>query len=127
MDTKKTLRSFGLIVGGIFLLIALSALVVGKPVRAWALYPALPLLGLAMVAPGALHWPFRGWMFLGGVLGWVNTRIILGFTFYLIVTPIGALMRVIRGDLLNCRFLKGASSYQVKRAPRLSNHYERMF
>ena len=51
------------------------------------------LLILYFVAPLALYYPYRIWMAVASVLGWINTRIILGLVFYLLILPIGILMR----------------------------------
>ena len=95
--TPKQLRSFGLMVGGIFGAIALWPLVVrGEDIRLWALLLAVCLIVPAAVFPLSLAWPYKGWMLIGLVLAWINTRIILGVVFYLVVTPIG----LFRGKIL---------------------------
>ncbi len=37
---------------------------------------------------------WRGWLALGAVLGWVNTRILLLVVFFLILTPLALARRV---------------------------------
>ncbi len=86
----KQLRSFGLLVGGIFLVIGLWPLVFrGEPFRVWACVLACVLILPALVWPRSLGPIYRGWMAIGAVLGWINTRIILSLIFYVIFTPIG--------------------------------------
>ena len=64
-------------------LIALWPLIVrADDPRWWAAVVAGCLLLPAAVFPRSLTWIFKGWMSLGHVLGWINTRIILGFIFY---------------------------------------------
>jgi len=53
----------------------------------------------AAVAPALLGPVERGWLTLGGWLAWVNTRIILTGVFYLVVTPVGVVMRRFRDPL----------------------------
>src|SRR5205809_1737704 len=73
---RKSLRHFGLIVGGIFGLIGLGPAVArGQGLRSWALGLALALVVPALVAPAVLAPAHRVWMALGDALGWVNTRI----------------------------------------------------
>jgi hypothetical protein len=130
---KRSLRAereFGLIVGGIFLLLRLWWLYRGKfPGVSHITLPlgaALILLGL--VFPKALVWPNRAWMALAEGLSFVTTRIILAFVFFAIVTPIGVFKRWFGWDPLHRR--AGASdSYwrpysDRQRDPR---HYEKMF
>ncbi len=64
--------------------------------KLWLVPILLILLLLAAVAPSLLHPVYRGWMRVGEVLGWINTRIILTLVFFLVVTPIGLLMRLFR-------------------------------
>ena len=47
-----------------------------------------------LVAPRLLTPIYRAWMRLAEVLGWINTRILLTLIFYLVVTPIGVVMRL---------------------------------
>src|SRR6267378_4244216 len=91
---KKSLRAereFGLIVGGVLLLLSSWWLYRGKFASVShvtiLIGPALILLGLAW--PGALVWPNKGWMAFAEALSFVTTRIILAFIFFGIVTPIG--------------------------------------
>ena len=72
---------------------------------------------------------YKIWMGLAFCLGWVNTRIILMLVYYLVVTPIGLMMRLFRKDILNLRLEKGAQTYWLKREVRNSakESYERIF
>jgi hypothetical protein len=45
------------------------------------------------IYPLALYYPYRIWMAIATVLAWVNTRIILGLAFYLLILPTGLVMR----------------------------------
>ncbi len=93
---RRTLTSFALIVSAALLVIAALQWRRGAP--QWVLVTlaaiaALLLLGAA-VAPSLLRPVYRGWMRVGEVLAWVNTRIILTLVFFLVVTPIGQVMRL---------------------------------
>src|SRR5262245_65247531 len=97
--TSKQLRSFGFTVGGIFAVIALWPLIVrSEDPRWWAMVVAGCLLVPGVVFPRSLVWVYRGWMAVGHIMGWINTRIILGFVLCLIVIPIGMLGRCVGGD-----------------------------
>ena len=86
---KKELRNFGLLVGGVFSVIGFWPMVFrGEPLRLWAIIAGSLLIlfgGLAPTWLGPIH---QGWMWIGHVLGWINTRIILGVIFYGLITPI---------------------------------------
>lgn len=65
----------------------------GFPWQLWPLVISTVLLALYVLKPTLLYYPYRFWMTVGGVLGWINTRIILGVSFYLLIAPIGMVMR----------------------------------
>jgi hypothetical protein len=125
---QKELRSFGLIVGGIFAAIALWPVVVRSAApRWWALIVAGLLILPALVYPAALFWPHKGWMFLGHILGWINTRIILGLVFYAIVTPIGIFRRMLGKDPMGRQIRPDLDTYRVKRDPRPPTHLTKQY
>src|SRR5262244_2662150 len=128
MSDTKHLRSFGLIVGGIFALIGLWPLVWrGQPLRLWSLILGGLLMALALAWPRSLTQIYRLWMTAGEVLGWINTRIILGVLFYLLFTPLGLLMRLRGKDPMRRTLTPEAESYRVMRQPRPSSHMRHQF
>ena len=50
---------------------------------------------LAFAVPKLLYWPSRAWLAFAAVMGWLNTRLILALLFYLILTPLGLLLRLL--------------------------------
>lgn len=126
--TKKTLRQFGLMVGGIFLLIGLWPFVWRQEaVRIWAVVPGSLLVVAGLMMPGILKHVYQGWMWVGHVMGWVNTRIILGVLFYGVVTPMGLVMRLTGRDPMRREFEPEAQTYRVVRQPRPASHMKNMF
>ena len=124
----KQLRSFGLIVGGIFAFLALWPLVWrGEPPRYWMLALAALLIVLGLAWPRGLKHPYRAWMALGLVLGWINTRIILGFVFYTIITPMALIMRLRKRDPMRRTLDLEAETYRVVCQPRPRTHMLRQF
>ena len=126
--SRRQLRQFGFLVGGGFAVLG---------VLPWVLRRGLPrpiLLGLAavlatagLVWPEGLRYPHRGWMAIGHALGWVNTRILLGVVFYLVVTPIGAVARLFGRDPMRRRFDPRAQSYRQDREARPATHMRQPF
>ncbi|HJT21822.1 MAG TPA: SxtJ family membrane protein [Nitrospira sp.] len=126
--TNKTLRQFGLMVGGIFLLIGLWPFVWRQePVRLWAVAIGGVLVLAGALMPQMLRHIYRGWMFVGHVLGWINTRIILGILFYGIVTPMAIVMKWMGRDPMRRGFDPEAQTYRVVRQPRPATHMRHMF
>lgn len=130
---KRSLRAereFGLIVGGVFLLLSAWWIYRGKfqsvSQVTLPLGAVLVLLGLAF--PRALVYPNKAWMALAEVLAFVSTRVILAIVYFLIVTPIGFVKRLFGWDPLNRRAPKNESYWRPysdrQRNPR---HYEKMF
>jgi Saxitoxin biosynthesis operon protein SxtJ len=126
--TNKQLRSFGFTVGGIFALIASWPLIVrAEDPRWWAVAAAGCLLLPALVFPKSLAWIYKRWMALGHALGWINTRIILGFIFYVIVTPIGIFRRWLGKDPMGRRLRPDLDSYRVIRKSRPASHLTKQY
>jgi hypothetical protein len=124
----KQLRSFGLMVGGIFAAIAVWPLMIrGEEARWWGLILAAFLILPAAIFPAALAWPYKGWMWIGHVLGWINTRIILGFIFYFIVTPIGIFRRWIGKDPMGRKLGADLDSYRILVKPRPASHLKQQY
>ena len=126
--TKKTLRQFGLMVGGIFLFIGLWPLVWRQEaMRIWVVVPGALLAAAGLVMPGVLKHVYRGWMWVGHVMGWVNTRIILGILFYGMVTPMGLFMKLTGRDPMRRAFEPDAKTYRMACQPRPASHMKNMF
>ena len=112
------LREFGLLIGTVFpvLLGWLLPALHGHPFREWTLWVGLPALALGIAWPRGLAWPYRGWMALGHGLGWINSHLILGLVYVLVLQPIALLMRCLGHDPLRRRRDSAAASYREVRA-----------
>ena len=62
-----------------------------------------PSIILAFTKPILLLYPYRAWMKLGHILGWVNSRIILGLVFLIVLQPIAFIMRILGHDPLRTK------------------------
>lgn len=93
---RRAITSFAMIVSTALLVIALYQRWRGA--KPWVVVTLISIAAvlsvLSVVAPSLLRPVYRGWMRFGEVLGWINTRIILTLVFFLVVTPIGLLMRL---------------------------------
>ena len=114
--SKKQLREFGLLIGiGFPILIGwLLPSLFGHEFRAWTLWVGIPGLILGFIAPRLLHYPYKGWMTLGHALGWINSHIILGLVFIVVLQPIAYIMRLTGYDPLRRR-RKGGETYRENR------------
>ena len=114
--SKKQLREFGLLIGfGFPLLVGwFIPKVTGHGFRIWTLW--IGLLGLlpGITFPRLLYYPYKLWIKFGLTLGWINSRIILGLVFIIVVIPISFLMRLSGYDPLRIR-KKREKSYRENR------------
>ena len=103
--SKKQLREFGLLIGfGFPILIGwLIPLVFGHQFRTWTLWIGVPGLLIGLIAPRLLYYPYKVWMALGHVLGWINSHIILGLVFIFVLQPIAYIMRLTGYDPLRTK------------------------
>ena len=111
--SKKTLRDFGLLVGITFpiLIGIILPLLTGHSIRIWTIFFSFPLIFLALFSPIMLYYPYKIWMKIGSILGYINSRIILGAVFLFILQPIALIMKLFKYDPLRLR--KGnLSSYR---------------
>jgi hypothetical protein len=128
INAAKELRTFGFLVGGIFLVIGLWPLVLrGEELRLWAVCLGGGLVGLGGACPRLLKPVYAVWMKLGHVLGWVNTRLLLGIVFFGLVTPMGLMMRLLGRDAMRRGFAADSSTYRIIRHPRPRTHMKHQF
>jgi Saxitoxin biosynthesis operon protein SxtJ len=126
--TTKDLRQFGLLVGGVFTVIGLWPLVFrGESPRLWAMILGSLLIVLGGIAPQSLKQVQGGWMKVGHVLGAINTKIILGIIYYLLITPMGLVMRLMGKDPMHRAATRGTDTYRIVRVPRPRDHMRNQF
>jgi hypothetical protein len=112
--SPRELRKFGAVLAvalvAVFVLLLPWLFDRGRPTWPW--WAAGALLAPALLYPRALAPLHRTWMAVGHVLGIVNSKIVLGALFFLVIVPLGALLRL-AGRSPIARSDKGAASYRV--------------
>ena len=125
----QELRKFGLVFG------AIVAVLFGLFLPwvfdfAWPVWPWI-VSGIscswALVHPDSLIFIYRIWMKFGHVMGWINTRIILGIMFYVIFFPAGVLMRLVAKDPMARKLDAETKSYRIESEVPEKNHIERPY
>ena len=114
--SKKQLKEFGYLIGFAFPLLIgwLIPFFSGHTFRLWTLFIGIPGLTFAIISPQLLYYPYRGWMTLGLILGWLNSRVILGLIFIFVLQPISYTMHLFGYDPLRKK-RKGKDTYKEKR------------
>jgi hypothetical protein len=126
---KKEVRSFGLLFAVLCALAGAYMAWRGKP-AAWVVFTLSGLFLLTgLFLPRVLGPVYRAWMRFAALLAWFNTRLLLSLFFYLMLTPLGLLMRVFGKDLLHQRVDRTVGTYWIKRDVRGKSKqtYEHLF
>jgi len=126
---RRGLREFGLMMAG-FLATIFGVIIPllrrhESPSWIWAI--ALFFVTFALVAPNLLNPIYHVWMRFGLAWGWVETRIILGMVFYIMMLPMGLVMRLLGNDPMQRALQKREASYRIPSKLRTKESLERPF
>ena len=108
-------RSFGLVFFVVFLIVALWPLKYETDIRLWAIILSLVFLVLGVLNSKFLSPLNKLWFKFGILLGSIASPIVMGAVFFVVVTPIGVIMRFLGKDLLKKDKVKNVSTYWIKR------------
>ena len=111
-------RSFGIVFFIVFLLITLYPLINSGEIRIWSAVIALIFLVLGILNSNILSPLNKLWFKFGIFLGKIISPIIMGIIFFLVVTPIGLIMRLIGKDVLNLKYSNHKSYWIEKTGPK---------
>ncbi|MGB0681352.1 MAG: SxtJ family membrane protein [Magnetovibrionaceae bacterium] len=110
-------KSFGIVFAVVFVIIGLLPLISGGAPRIWSLSLAAAFLILGFFMPKALTPLNILWFKFGLLLHKIINPLIMGLLFFLTVTPIGLIMRLLGKRPLNLPFEPEAETYWIKRDP----------
>ena len=111
-------KSFGIVFSIVFVLISLYPLLYGDSIRIWFLAISLAFLILGLVNSKILTPLNKAWFKFGIFLGKIVSPIIMGIIFFLVVSPIGFIMRILGKDVLNLKFNANKSYWIEKTGPK---------
>ncbi|MFH1798492.1 MAG: SxtJ family membrane protein [Candidatus Omnitrophota bacterium] len=112
---NKDLRQFGIVLGVILAIFGGIHLIKGHAAaRVWFFSGSVAILLCAVFMPRFLKPVYICFTKIAKIIGWVNTRIILILVYYLILTPIGIVLRMIGKDPLTRKIDKNAETYWIK-------------
>lgn len=100
--SPKTLRKTGLV-----FCVSLATLAALGCCKGWWNWPSFAVAAavgaLAWLRPAWLLLPYNGWMLLALSMGWMVSRLLLTLIYFLVVTPIGLIMRAMGNDPLDIK------------------------
>ena len=111
-------KSFGIVFFIVFLLIGVYPLLKGSDLRIWSLIISFIFLVLGLINSKILTPLNRLWFKFGLLLGKFISPIIMGIIFFIVVTPIGIIMRLFNKYLLNLKFNKKETYWIDKKGPK---------
>ena len=118
MQNKSSNKSFGIVFFIVFLLIGIYPLLNQEDVRIWSLVISSIFLILGLLDSKILYPLNKIWFKFGIVLGKIVSPLVMGIIFFIVVTPIGLLMKLLKKDLLNLKFNKHNSYWVEKNEPK---------
>ena len=111
---KSSNKSFGILFFIVFALYGIWPMLSSSELRIWSLAIGVIFLILGLLNSKLLHPLNLVWIKFGEILGRIVAPIVMGFIYFIVITPIGLFMRLIGKDLLRIKFLKN-NSYWIKR------------
>ena len=114
---KKQLRQFGIIIGIFFPLIfgLIMPLLFGHSYRIWTLFISFPILIMGILKPYYLSSFYKLGINVGNYLGWINSHLILGLVFIIVLQPIAFFMKIFGYDPLRKKIDKNIKSYRERK------------
>ncbi len=115
MKHKNQNRSFGLLFFIVFLALALWPLTKKGEINIYLISIALIFLVLGLLNSKILSPLNKAWIKLGEVLGMIIAPIIMALVYFVVLTPISLIVRILGKDLLKIKFNKKLGSYWIDR------------
>ena len=114
MTKVSSNRNFGIVFFLVFLLISIWPIIDGHSLRIWSLIISFTFLFLGLLNSKILSPLNLLWIKFGEILGKMIAPLVLSIVYFIVITPIGLLLRIFGKDLLGIKFLK-KKSYWIKR------------
>ncbi|MCC7487766.1 MAG: hypothetical protein IT529_22580 [Burkholderiales bacterium] len=110
-------RGFGWVFTAVFTIAAVWPALFGSGIRWWSLVAAGVFMVATLAAPSVLAPLNRLWLRFGLLLHRAMSPLVLGFMFFMVVTPLAWIMRLTGKDTLRLRRKPGDASYWINRDP----------
>ena len=92
----------------------------------WAV-PVVIIFLLSIVLPKSLKYLFLLWMTIAYIIGRINATIILSVVFFLLITPVSFILKLLGKDYMDKKYNKEISTYRIETKNRSSKHMEKPY
>ena len=113
-NIKTEWKKFGIALGIILSIIATILFIKEKSLYIYFYGAGLFFIVAALVVPIVVKPVFILFLYIAHVLGWVMTRVILSILFYLVITPIGHILKLFGKKFLDMEFSREKESYWIE-------------
>ena len=121
MNKISSNKSFGILFFIVFFLIGIWPLFNAEVLRVWPIPIALIFLVLGITNSKILTPINLIWIKFGELLGKIIAPIVMALIYFIILTPISLLLRLIKKDILKIKILKKTDSYWIKREKKIGS------
>ena len=111
---KSSSKSFGYLFFGIFLAFAVWVYIKNQNLNYWLIGTSTVFLVLTLIKSKLLDVLNDLWIKFGELLGKIIAPIVMSVVFFLIMTPIGLILKIVKKDLLKLKF-NNDKSYWIKK------------
>jgi len=118
VDVKGNI-TFGILFFIFFLIIGLYPLKSGGVIKIWSIVLSLVFLFITIIRPNLFTFLNRLWIQFGIFLGKIISPIVMGLVFFVVITPIGILVKILKKDVMSLK--RGASSYWINRKDKIQS------
>ena len=118
-NKKKNNILFGKFFFIFFLIVGFYPLISSEPIRVWSIILSFVFLILTIIKPNLFTFLNNLWTQFGIILGKIISPIVMGLVFFIVVTPIGFLVRIFKKDFMCLK--RGTSSYWINRENKLQS------
>ena len=113
-------KSFGIVFFIVFLIIALYPMLKGQDLRLWSLIISLIFLILGMINSTVLTPLNKIWFKFGILLGNIISPIVMAIVFFVVVTPTGIIMKILRKDLIGLK-KNNKNTYWIEKKAKMTS------
>lgn len=110
-------KSFGIVFAIVFVIIGVWPLFASGGIHIWAIIISIAFLVISFTKPLILRPINILWFRFGLLLHRIVNPLVMGIMFFIVITPIGLVMRIMGKDMLRIKLHKDTSSYWINRSP----------